>query len=158
MTLPAVFQESIHASSCGIYKATTSSSDEYFLLENRSSRGYDQGLNYLILDGSSENVIGSSYSGGLAIWHIKDITSSCSSSNNCQSQSPKLVDLEEANNGDLDDASSGGRTTHLFYNGNNATFDNNSSPNSKLYDNSASGISVISISAAGDNMTLTISK
>ena len=158
LTLPAVFQDSIHASSCGIYKATTSSIDEYFLLENRSSGGYDQGLNYLILDGSSENVIGNSYTGGLAIWHIKDITSTCSNSNNCQSQSPKLVDLEEANNGDLDDASSGGRTTHLFYNGNNATFDNNSSPNSKLYDNSASGISVTSISAAGDNMTLTISK
>jgi hypothetical protein len=46
----------------------------------------------------------------------------------------------------------------LFYSGNNSTFDNSSTPNSKLYDNSSSGISATSISAAGDNMTLTISK
>jgi hypothetical protein len=68
------------------------------------------------------------------------------------------VDLEEANDGDLDNALSNGRTTHLFYSGNSATFDNSSTPNSKLYDNSSSGISATSISAAGDNMTLTISK
>ena len=50
------------------------------------------------------------------------------------------------------------RKTHLFYNGNSATFDNDSTPNSRLYNNTSSGISVTSISAAGDNMTLTISK
>ena len=73
-------------------------------------------------------------------------------------QSPKMIDLEEANNGDLDNASSNGRTIHLFYNGNSATFDNDSTPNSRLNDGTSSGISVTSISAAGDNMTLTISK
>ena len=158
LTLPAVYQSSIHAASCGIYKATTSASEEYFLFENRSSGGYDQGLNYLIANGSTSNYIGSTYSGGLAIWHVKDILSSCYGSNNCETQSPKLVDLEEANDGDLDNALSNGRTTHLFYSGNSATFDNSSTPNSKLYDNSFSGISATSISAAGDNMTLTISK
>mgnify|MGYP001366766938 CR=1 FL=1 len=159
LTLPAVYQSSIHASSCGIYKATTSTSGEYFLFENRSSGGYDQGLNYLILNGTTENVIGSSFSGGLAVWHIQDnLSSSCSVYNNCMALSPKLVDLEEANNGDLDDASSNGRTTHLFYNGNSTTFDNDSTPNSRLNDGTSSGISVTSISAAGDNMTLTISK
>jgi hypothetical protein len=158
LTLPAVYQSSIHAASCGIYKATTSTSGEYFLFENRSSGGYDQGLNYLIKNGSTNNDIESSYSGGLAIWHVKDILSSCYGSNNCETQSPKLVDLEEANDGDLDNALSNGRTTHLFYSGNSATFDNSSTPNSKLYDNSSSGISATSISAAGDNMTLTISK
>lgn len=158
LTLPAAYQSSTHASSCGIYKASTSTSGEYFLLENRSTGGYDQGLNYLLLDGSSIYTVGTSYKGGLAIWHVKDILSSCSTSNNCEALSPKLVDLEEANNGDLDSAGSYGRTTHLFYSGNNATFDNSSTPDSKLYDNSSSGISVTSISAAGDNMTLTISK
>ena len=157
-TLPAVYQTSIHAASCGIYKATTSTSGEYFLFENRSSGGYDKGLNYLLLDNSSIYTVGSSYTGGLAIWHVKDILSSCSGSNNCETQSPKLVDLEEANDGDLDNGSSIGRTTHLFYSGNNSTFDNNSTPNSKLDNNSSSGISATSISAAGDNMTLTISK
>jgi hypothetical protein len=68
------------------------------------------------------------------------------------------VDLEEANDADLDNASSRGRTTHLFYSSNSATFNNSSTPNSKLYDNSSSGISATSISAAGDSMTLTISK
>ena len=158
ITLPTVYQSSIHATSCGIYKATTSTSGEYFLFENRSTGGYDKGFNYLLLDNSSIYTVGSSYTGGLAIWHIKDILSSCSTNNDCEAQSPPLVDLEEANNADLDNSSSSGRTTHLFYSGNSSTFDNSSTPNSKLYDNSSSGISVTSISAAGDNMTLTISK
>jgi hypothetical protein len=158
LTLPAVYQSSIHAASCEIYKATTSTSGEYFLFENRSSGGYDQGLNYLIKDGSTSNPIGSTYSGGLAVWHIKDILSTCYDNNSCEAQSPKLVDLEEANDADLDNGSSRGRTTHLFYSGNSSTFDNSSTPDSKLYDNSSTGISVTSISAAGDNMTLTISK
>jgi hypothetical protein len=158
LTLPAVYQSSTHASSCGIYKASTSTSGEYFLFENRSTGGYDKGFNYLLLDNSSIYTVGSSYTGGLAIWHIKDILSSCSTNNDCETQSPPLVDLEEANNADLDNSSSSGRTTHLFYSGNSATFDNSSTPDSKLYDNSSSGISVTSISAAGDSMTLTISK
>jgi len=158
LTLPAAYKSSTHASSCGIYKATTSTSGEYFLFENRSSGGYDQGLKYMILDGSGSYVIGSSYTGGLAVWHIKDILSSCNNSNDCQNQSPKLVDLEEASHGDLDVGSSRGRTTHLFYSGNSASFNDSSSPSSKLYDCSSSGISVTNISSAGENMTLTISK
>ena len=158
ITLPAVYKNIDNASSCGIYKATTSTSGEYFLFENRSSGGYDQGFNGLLLDNSSSYGVWSSYSGGAAIWHVKDIHSSCYGYNDCVAQSPKLVDLEEAKYGDLDNRSSIGRTTHLFYSGNNSTFDNSSTPNSKLYDNSSSGISVTSISAAGDNMTLTISK
>ena len=158
ITLPAVYQSSTHAASCGIYKATTSTSGEYFLFENRSSGGYDQGFNGLLLGASSTTAVGSSYSGGTAIWHVKDIISTCSASNNCETQCPPLVDLEEANNADLDTGSSSGRTTHLFYSANSATFDNSSTPDSKLYDNSSSGISATSISAAGDSMTLTISK
>ena len=161
ITLPAVYQSSIHAASCGIYKATTSTSDEYFLFENRSPGGYDRGLYLRILYGSADSIyLDNLYTGGVAIWHVKDILSSCSnvSTNNCEAQSPKLVDLEEANNGDLDNGSSKGRTTHLFYSGNSVTFNNSSTPNSKLYDNSSSGISATSIIAAGDSMTLTISK
>ena len=158
LSLAAVYQSSTHAASCGIYKAATSTSGEYFLFENRSAGGYDQGLNYLIYDNSSSVAVGTKYTGGLAVWHVKDILSSCYTLNNCSVQSPPLVDLEEANDGDLDNASSNGRTTHLFYSGNSATFDNSSTPSSMLYDNSSSGISVTNISAAGDNMTLTISK
>ena len=158
LTLPAVYQSSTHAASCGIYKATTSTSGEYFLFENRSTGGYDKGFNYLLLNGSESTVVESSYSGGLAIWHVKDILSTCYVNNTCETQSPPLVDLEEANNADLDSGSSTGRTTHLFYNGNSVSFSNSSTPDSKLYDCSSSGISATSISAAGDNMTLTISK
>jgi M6 family metalloprotease-like protein len=158
LTLPAVYQSSIHAASCGIYKATTSTSGEYFLFENRSTGGYDKGFNYLLLNGSESTVVESSYSGGLAIWHVKDILSTCYENNTCETQSPPLVDLEEANNPDLDSGSSSGRTTHLFYNGNSVSFSNSSTPDSKLYDCSSSGISATSISAAGNNMTLTISK
>jgi hypothetical protein len=161
ITLPAVYQSSIHAASCGIYKATTSKSDEYFLFENRSPGGYDEGLYFKILYGSTDSIhLNNLYTGGVAIWHVKDILSSCNnvSTNNCEAQSPKLVDLEEANDADLDNGSSKGRTTHLYYSGNSVTFNNSSTPDSKLYDNSSSGISATSISAAGDSMTLTISK
>ena len=147
-----------NSSSCGIYKASTSTNDEYFLFENRSSGGYDKGLHYLIHDNSSSEYVGSSYTGGLAVWHVKDILSSCLVYNNCMALTPPLVVLEEANDADLDNPSSKGRTTHLFYSGNSATFGNSSTPNSNLYDNTSSGISLTNISAAGDNMTLTISK
>ncbi len=162
ITLPAVYQSSIHAASCGIYKASTSTSGEYFLFENRSPGGYDEGLYYKILWGNTNYIPGSItyFTGGVAIWHVKDILSSCSnvSTNNCEAQSPKLVDLEEANDADLDIGSSQGRTTHLYYSGNSVSFNNSSTPNSKLYNNSSSGISATSISAAGDSMTLTICK
>ena len=80
------------------------------------------------------------------------------SDNTCQNGSIKLLDLEEANHADLDTGDSSGRTTHLFYSGNNSTFDNNSNPSSKWNDNSSSGISITNISVAGDDMTITVSK
>ena len=147
-----------NSSACGIYKASTSNSDEYFLFENRSAGGYDEGLNYLIYESNSSEVAGTDFTGGLAVWHVKDILSSCLDQNNCVVLNPPLLDLEEANDADLDNASSNGRTTHLFYSGNSVTFDNSSTPNSNLYDNTSSGISLTNISAAGDNMTLTIRK
>ena len=160
VTLPAVHQSSTHAASCGIYKASTSTSGEYFLFENRSPGGYDEGLYYSINWGGTDLVPGSStyFTGGIAIWHVKDILDSCSDNNTCETQSPPLIDLEEVNNADLDSALSNGRTTHLFYSGNSVTFNNSSTPNSKLYDNSSCGISATNISVAGDSMTLTISK
>ena len=158
-TLPAVYQMIDNTSSCRIYKASTSDSGEYFLLENRSTGGYDEGLNYLIYDNSSNYVVGTKYTGGLAVWHVYDNLSSCLASNNCMALTPPLVDLEEANDADLDNSpNNNGRTTHLFYNGNSVTFNNSSTPNSNLYDNTSSGISLNNISVAGDNMTLIISK
>jgi len=158
-TLSAMYLSS-NSSSCGIYKITTSASDEYFLLENRSIGGYDQGFYYGLVyaSGGTDYAVGTSFTGGLAIWHIKDIVSSCRSNNNCQTQSPKLADLEEANDGDLDSGGSSGRKTNLFYSGNSTTFGDSSTPNSKLSGGTATNISVSSISAAGDSMTLSITK
>ena len=60
ITLPAVYMSSTHVDSCGIYKATTSTSGEYFLFENRSPGGYDRGFYYKILYGSTNFIPGSS--------------------------------------------------------------------------------------------------
>ena len=103
-----------NSSSCEIYKASTSNSGEYFLFENRSSGGYDEGLNYLIYDNSSSEIVGTKYTGGLAVWHVYDNLSSCLASNNCMALTPPLVDLEEANDADLDNASSNGEP-HIFF-------------------------------------------
>ena len=132
-------------------------SDVFHLIENRSKGGYDAGF-YGLKDGSSVYSVGTGYSGGIIIWHFQDILSSCLDNNTCQNGSTKLLDLEEANNSDLDSGGSRGRTTHLFYSGNNSTFNNSSNPSSKWNDNSSSGISITNISAAGDDMTITVSK
>jgi hypothetical protein len=146
-----------NATTCGIYKISTSTTGEYFLIENRSPAGYDRGFIGLLNDNSTNTRAGENFKGGLAIWHI-DNSSNCDYSNACDNSTPNIVDLEEANDADLDTTGSRGRTTHLFYSGNNATFDNSTTPNSKLTSGSSSGISVTNISAQGDNMTFTISK
>ena len=146
-----------NATTCGIYKISTSTTGEYFLIENRGPAGYDRGFIGLLLDNDTNTMAAENFKGGLAIWHI-DNSSNCDYSNACDNSTPNIVDLEEANDADLDNKSSRGRTTHLFYSGNNATFDNSSTPNSKLTSGSSSGISVTNISAPGDNMTFTISK
>ncbi|MAA88909.1 MAG: hypothetical protein CL914_01830 [Deltaproteobacteria bacterium] len=157
-TLPAVYRTSSFSSTCPIYKVDNDTNDtEYFLVENRSKGGYDSGF-YGLLDGNTQFSVGSGYSGGILIWHFQDILSSCLSNNNCQTGSTKLLDLEEANHADLDSGGSTGRTTHLYYSGNNSTFNNSSNPSSKWNDNSSSGISITNISAAGDDMTITVSK
>ncbi len=157
-TLPAVYRTSSFTSSCPIYKVDNDTDNtEYFLIENRSKGGYDAGF-YGLKDGSSVYSVGTGYSGGILIWHFQDILSSCLGNNTCQNGSTKLLDLEEANNSDLDSGGSRGRTTHLFYSGNNNIFNNSSTPSSKWNDNSSSGISITNISAAGDDMTITVSK
>ena len=161
LPIPAAYLA--NSASCGIQKiataSVTGSSDEYFLLENRSVGGYDQGLG-ILLKNASRYMVGSQYSGGLAIWHVIDNLSGCLDTNDCQNQSPALVSLEEANDADLDLGTdyggSSGRTTHLFYQGNNDNFTDSSTPNSKRTDNTSTGIAVTSISAAGDNMTITV--
>ncbi|MBU2514047.1 M6 family metalloprotease domain-containing protein [bacterium] len=98
-------------------------SNEYFLAENRSSLGYDKGL-YMLSDISS----GSTFQGGIAIWHIDETVTGSTPNDN---ENRKKVDLEEANNPGLDNDSHSGQSTNLFWDSNNATFNDSSDPNSK---------------------------
>ncbi|PHR58576.1 MAG: hypothetical protein COA44_03820 [Arcobacter sp.] len=127
-----------HNNNNNIIKIPTNDPNEYFLIENRSPLGYDAGL--YRLDGTP-------FLGGLAIWHIDDAQISSQNDN----VNRKLVDLEEANNPELDlSSSNNGTLTNLFYAGNKTLFDNTTFPNSKKYDGSSTNISVNNISSIGN--------
>jgi hypothetical protein len=132
------------------YKLPTRIPREYFLVENRNPSGYDRGL---------ERWLGSGF-GGLAIWHIDETkesnASECAPPSNC-SVNHLWVALEQADgNWDLENNSNKGNTTDLWYLGNSSTFDNASTPDSKLYDGTTSDVSVSGISASGITMTATL--
>ncbi len=123
------------------------SSDEYFLVENRGTSGYDAGL----------KVIYNDYLGGIAIWHIDANTISTNLSTNSvnDNASHKGVDLEEAYTPSLDN-SDGDALKNLYYSGNKTEFTPNTVPNTNLYDNSRSYIFFTDISGISDTMTLRI--
>ncbi|MBF0606539.1 MAG: M6 family metalloprotease domain-containing protein [Magnetococcales bacterium] len=132
IALTAIGDSSATASNT-VYKATTSLANEYFLVENRQLQGYDRGF---------ERWLGSSF-GGLAIFHIDDNVAD----NN--EDTHRKVDLVEADGTE----DSYGESTDLWYDGNAKTFTDTSTPNSKLYDGSSSGVSITSISVKGITMT-----
>jgi len=121
--------------------------NEYFLIENRGTSGYDAGLKYL----------SSAYQGGLAIWHIDSGTISANLSNNTVNANAthKGVDLEEANTPSIDD-SEGDPTKNLYYSGNKIEFTPNTWPNSNLYSNARTYIFMTDISNPSDVMSLRI--
>jgi len=106
---------------------------EYFLVENRQKVGFDAGLP----------------SDGLLIWHIDE------SIPNNRNEYHKLVDLEEADGwNDLDLLVNKGDAGDPFPGSyNNRIFNDNSNPNSKLYDGSNSNAGVTDISNSGLTMT-----
>src|SRR3972149_704045 len=134
-------------SSNSVYKLTTNSSNEYFLIENRQTTGYDRGLERI-----------SSGIGGLAIWHIEDSKTSnnseCYPPNNC-TVNHYMVALEQADGlWNLEKNNNPGDTGDLFPgSSNNASFTYSSAPESKLYSGSAGNVSVTSISASSSTMT-----
>ena len=135
--------QSTNQSDYNVIKLLTENSGEYFLLENRGISGYERGLY------SMEET---SFLGGLAIWHIDDNMTS----NNDETH--KHVDLEEAAEIGLDTNIHYGKRANLYYNGNVTTFNDSTTPDSKTYSGTSSGIEVNSVSAAGDNMTVDIVK
>ena len=140
------------SNSYNIYKVPLSNtSSEYFLLENRGTRGYDSGLNVI-------NDKSTGYTGGVAIWHIDDaiITKNRSDNTVNASASHKGVDFEEANGASVD---SGNGDPHLnfFYQGNQSDFTPYTGPNTNAYDGSKSNIWITNISTVSNAMTLNIS-
>jgi M6 family metalloprotease-like protein len=121
-----------------VYKATTGTSSQYFLVQNRQNMGYDRGL---------ERFLGTGFSGGLNIFHIDDTKTSNASDAN------RWVDVEEADGTQM--GRSSGSNGDLWRAGNAIKFDNTSTPNSKLYGGASSGVDINSISSTGTTMTAT---
>ena len=118
----------------GDWNRWTGGSGEYLLVENRQKFGFDAGL-----PGS-----------GLLIWHIDE------SQLDNKNEARRLVDLEAADGkNDLDnpnDGNSGDGGDPFPGSSTNRTFDDSSNPNSKLYDGSASEVSVTGISDSASIM------
>ncbi len=111
---------------------TSNGTGEYFLVENRRKTGYDA-----YLPGE-----------GLLIWHINE------SRKNNSIDNRRLVDLEEADGLNHLDVYGGnqGDANDPWYS-KITGFTDSSTPNSRYYNGSASGVSVNNISASGAVMT-----
>lgn len=113
--------------------------DTPFQIENRYKRGRDQALP----------------DSGLAIWHVDELGSNSEeqmkpgSHHECaREQADGLFDLEHSvNNGD---------GTDLYPAGVNDRFSDSSSPASKWWDGTPSGLEISGISAAGQQMTVSV--
>jgi M6 family metalloprotease-like protein len=128
-----------------VLKILTSDANQYFLVENRQLSGFDAGL-WAWFDTTS----GGSSAGGLAIWHIDE-----SISDN-DTETHKKVDLEEANDSgysELDNLVNLGNRHHYFYFEHRPNFGDNTTPNSRLYDNTPTNLDICAISSAGETMS-----
>ena len=140
LTLNAISSNTASASN-SVYLQTTTDANQYFLFENRGQYGFDQGL----------NSIGNN-TGGIAVYHVDE---TMPDNNN---EAHKLVDLEEADNDTgMDRGLNEGLPSHLFYSGNKTVFDDTTSPNTRLYNGTATNIALNSVSASQQAMTAVFS-
>ena len=124
-----------------------SSGGEYFLIENRQKSGFDAGLP----------------GAGLLVWHIDESVSS--NRNECYPGGPDCavnhyhLSLMQADNlWDLEKKKNRGNQGDPYPGStNNTSFTNNSSPNSNLWNEGASNVSITDISSSGSIMTATLS-
>jgi hypothetical protein len=124
------------------------STAEYFLAENRYPTGWDLGM---------RTQLGNSWPGGLLIIHV-DTNIGVPASNNINkwgAGAHQGVMAEEAKSNlcSLVNSLCRGNSQNLFYAANNATFNDSTSPNSKYYSGTSTGLWLSSISAPGTNMT-----
>lgn len=124
------------------------SHEEYFLVENRGSYGYDTGL----------KDINSAYNGGMAIWHIDETVIQANRASNTvnSNASHKGVDLEEAA-GPSVDYGNGDPVLNLYYAGNVSSFTPSTTPNTDSYADGPSLIYFTDVSSASNTMTVSIS-
>ena len=109
---------------------------EYFIIENRQKTGRDTFLP----------------DAGLAIWHVDEL----GSNDNEQMTSSKHYEcsLEQADNRfDLEKNKNGGDSDDLFGSPYNTQFSDSTSPSSKWWDGSNSGLNITQISASAATMT-----
>lgn len=114
-------------------------SDEYFIIENRQKTGRDAFLP----------------DAGLAVWHVDE-----TASNNNEQMTPTQhyeCSLEQADNRfDLENKANGGDVEDLFSAPDNTVFSDTTSPNSKWWDGSNSGLNITRISASAATMTFVV--
>ena len=116
---------------------TKSGTGEFFLVENRQLTSYDAGLPGC----------------GLLIWHIDESATSTNEAN--ANENRPLVRLIQADGkDDLKNKTNAGDAGHPYPGtANNRTFNNNSNPNSRLYNGNDSLVSVTNISTCASVMT-----
>lgn len=118
------------------YKWSGNQSNEYFLIENLQKTG-----RYADLPDA-----------GLAIWHIDEKGNN--SRNEMTPSNHYLVSLEQADgNYDMERNRNGGNRGDLFRKGYKDSFTSSTTPNSKWWNQSASGLEISQISNAGSEMT-----
>ena len=142
------------ATSGDIYQLRSGSplSGEYFLIENRQKSGFDEGLP----------------DSGLLIWHIDGSKISslmgsntvnnaeCYPPSNCTVNHFGVALIQADNLWNLEKGTNRGDAGDTYKSAGNATFDVTSSPNSNLYNGSASNISVTNIGVSGATMYATL--
>lgn len=118
------------------YKWSGNGSDEYFLIENIQKRG-----RYADVPDA-----------GLAIWHIDE--KGDNSKNNMTPDSHYLVSLEQADGTfDMERNRNGGNRGDLFRGGYKDSFTDSTTPDSKWWNQSASGLEISQISNLANEMT-----
>jgi len=122
---------------------------EYFLVENRYPVSWDIGL---------ERWLGANWGGGLLVMHVDSSigTPGANDINKYTSGSHQGVVVEEANTsqGTLTGSNlTHARLVHLFYDGNNTAFAGDTTPDSRLYDGTYTGLGIRYISTRSDSMT-----
>jgi M6 family metalloprotease-like protein len=115
------------------------SATEYYIIENRQKTGRDTFLP----------------DAGLAVWHVDE-----NGSNNNQQMTAGMhyeCSLEQADNDfDLEKNANAGDAEDLFSSPNNTQFSDSTSPASKWWDGSNSGLNITNISASGPTMTFVV--